>query len=95
MILPIPPLSIRLTYARLLEDHCATTALLRRREAKVVDLDRSENEVRQIIETLEADVRALKERLGGEIRGLSEPNGRPCSCSLSWYVIANVSRHFD
>jgi len=67
---------LRLTHAPLLAEHCATAALLRHREAEVVDLERRENNARQIVETLEADVHALGERLGSEIRGPAERAAR-------------------
>jgi mitotic spindle assembly checkpoint protein MAD1 len=55
---------LRLTHVQLLKEHHATTALLRRREAEVVDLERRENEARQTVETLKAGVPALKEKVG-------------------------------
>jgi mitotic spindle assembly checkpoint protein MAD1 len=54
---------LRLTHARLLEEHGASTALLRRRKAEISDLERREAETRQTVESLESDVRFLKEKV--------------------------------
>lgn len=54
---------IRLAHARLLEEHGAGTALLRRRESEIKDLERREAEIRQTVEHLESDIRALKEKV--------------------------------
>ncbi|KAF9466670.1 spindle assembly checkpoint component Mad1 [Collybia nuda] len=62
---------LRLTHAQLLEENGATTALLRRREAEISDLERRAAETRQNVENLELDVRALKEKMGrGEHRAI-------------------------
>ncbi|RDB18933.1 Spindle assembly checkpoint component mad1 [Hypsizygus marmoreus] len=55
---------LRLTHARLLEEHGATAATLRRREAEIADLEKREEEARQQVATLESDVRALKDKVG-------------------------------
>lgn len=55
---------IRLAHARLLEEHGAGTALLRRRETEIKDLECREAEIRQTVENLESDIRALKEKVG-------------------------------
>lgn len=55
---------LRLTHARLLEEHGATVALLRRREAELADADARETESQQAIQTLQADLRAVKDKVG-------------------------------
>lgn len=55
---------LRLAHARLLEEQGVTVALLRRRGAEIVDLERRESEGLLTIETLQADVHALKEKVG-------------------------------
>jgi hypothetical protein len=55
---------LRLAHARLLEEHGANVALLRRREAEIKDLEQREGEAQVAVKTLQADVRASKEMVG-------------------------------
>lgn len=55
---------LRLAHARLLEEHGANIALLRRREAEIADLECQQNEMQLNIRTFQADVRSLKEKIG-------------------------------
>ncbi|TFK35138.1 spindle assembly checkpoint component Mad1 [Crucibulum laeve] len=54
---------LRLVHARLLEEHGATTALLRRREANILDYERREAEAQQNVQSLSQHVRSLQEQL--------------------------------
>lgn len=54
---------LRLTHAQLLEEHGATAALLRRREAEIRNLERREEETHQTIESLESDLRAIRQQI--------------------------------
>jgi len=54
---------LRLVHARLLEEHGATTALLRRREAEIVELDRQQVEAQETISSLELDIRAHQDQI--------------------------------
>ncbi|KAJ3497243.1 hypothetical protein NLJ89_g10374 [Agrocybe chaxingu] len=54
---------LRLTHARLLEDHGATVALLRQREAELADLERREAQAQQAIQTLEQNLRLTREQV--------------------------------
>ncbi|CAA7263882.1 unnamed protein product [Cyclocybe aegerita] len=55
---------LRLNHARLLEDHGATAALLRQREAELADLERREAQSQQAIQTLEQNLRLTREQVG-------------------------------
>ncbi|KII90456.1 hypothetical protein PLICRDRAFT_106619 [Plicaturopsis crispa FD-325 SS-3] len=55
--------ALRLTHARLLEDHGANVALLRTREAELADAERREAESRTEINELQVALRSLKEKL--------------------------------
>lgn len=52
---------LRLSHATLLEEHGASMALLRRREAEMSDAERREADSRKVIEALQSEVRVLKE----------------------------------
>jgi mitotic spindle assembly checkpoint protein MAD1 len=54
---------LRLTHARLLEEHGVTVALLRQREADVHEADRRVSEVDDTVIALEADIRDLKDQV--------------------------------
>ncbi|KAF8873896.1 spindle assembly checkpoint component Mad1 [Infundibulicybe gibba] len=55
---------LRLTHAKLLEEHGATSALLRRRDAELAELERREASSQATITSLESTIRALKEKVG-------------------------------
>ncbi|THG98156.1 hypothetical protein EW026_g3974 [Hermanssonia centrifuga] len=52
--------SLRLTYARLLEEHGSNIALLRRREVELADAERSHEEARSRVETLQSELDTIK-----------------------------------
>ena len=54
---------LRLTHARLLEDHGSTTALLRQREAEIAELDRKQVEAQEIISSLEQNLRSHEDQI--------------------------------
>ena len=54
--------NLRLTYARLLEDHGANTALLRTREAEIAELEAQVQEGQQTIEKLLRELNLVKEK---------------------------------
>lgn len=54
---------LRLIHARLLEEHGATTALLRRREAEMAELDRQHLEAQGTISSLEHDLRTHQDQI--------------------------------
>ncbi|PPQ94910.1 hypothetical protein CVT25_004396 [Psilocybe cyanescens] len=54
---------LRLTHARLLEEHGATVALLRQREAELADYERQDAQSQQNISTLEQNTRILKDKV--------------------------------
>lgn len=51
---------LRLTYARLLEEHGSTTATLKRREAELASAEQRNTDAEASIEALQVDVRNLK-----------------------------------
>lgn len=51
---------LRLTYARLLEEHGSTTATLKRREAELATADQRITDAEASVEALQVDVRTLK-----------------------------------
>ncbi|KDQ58198.1 hypothetical protein JAAARDRAFT_129691 [Jaapia argillacea MUCL 33604] len=53
--------SLRMAHARLLEDHGATSALLRQREAELADAQRRESESHGSLEKLQSEVRVSKD----------------------------------
>jgi mitotic spindle assembly checkpoint protein MAD1 len=55
---------LRLAHARLLEEHGANVALLRRRETEIRDLERRESEAQLAIEAIQEDMHALSEKVG-------------------------------
>jgi mitotic spindle assembly checkpoint protein MAD1 len=55
--------ALRLTHARLLEDHGATKALLRQREAEITAFEQRESEAQHTADSLRADVRGLREKV--------------------------------
>lgn len=55
---------LRLTHARLLEEHGASLALLRSREAELADAERRDAESRLTIEDREENIRALTDKIG-------------------------------
>ncbi|KAF8808803.1 hypothetical protein BYT27DRAFT_7188276 [Phlegmacium glaucopus] len=54
---------LRLVHARLLEEHGATTALLRRREAEIAELDRQQVEAQETISSLERNLRTHQDQI--------------------------------
>ncbi|KAI0942237.1 hypothetical protein AcW1_002917 [Taiwanofungus camphoratus] len=54
--------NLRLTYARLLEEHGSNVAQLRRREIELADAERRELEARNLLENSQTEVRTLKSR---------------------------------
>ena len=54
---------MRLTHARLLEDHGSTTALLRQREAEIAELDRQQAEAQETISSLERNLRTHQDQI--------------------------------
>lgn len=55
--------AIRLENARLMEEHGATVALLRRREAELSSVEMHVSEARDAADALQAEVQALKEKV--------------------------------
>jgi mitotic spindle assembly checkpoint protein MAD1 len=55
--------ALRLTHARLLEDHGATKALLRQREAEITAFEQRESEAQHTADSLRAEVRGLREKV--------------------------------
>ena len=55
--------TLRLTHARLLEEHGSSTALLRRREAELASLAEREAEACSRVETLESDMNNMRDSL--------------------------------
>lgn len=55
--------ALRLTYARLLEEHGSNAALLRRREVELSEADKREKEVGASKAKLERELGALKDKL--------------------------------
>ena len=53
---------LRLIHARLLEEHGATTALLRQREAEIAELTRQQVEAQEIISSLEHSLRTHQDQ---------------------------------
>lgn len=53
---------LRLTYARLLEEHGSTAASLRRREFELTDAEQRVTEAQDIIDKLRTEIDNLKER---------------------------------
>lgn len=53
----------RLENARLLEEHGANMALLRRREAELSNIEKHVSEAREAADALQAEVQALKEKV--------------------------------
>ena len=56
--------SLRLEHARLLEEHGATVALLRQREAEMVDFERRDAQAQQMVSNLEQNLNIAKEKIG-------------------------------
>jgi len=54
---------LRLAHARLLEEHGAISALLKQREAEIINFEQRETELQANIQDLESKLRALKEDL--------------------------------
>jgi mitotic spindle assembly checkpoint protein MAD1 len=54
--------ALRLTHARLLEDHGATKALLRQREAEITALEQHKSEAQHTIDELHNEVRGMREK---------------------------------
>jgi len=54
---------LRLAHARLLEEHGATSALLRQREAELAEYEQRETQTRQTITTLEQNIRLAKDKI--------------------------------
>ena len=52
--------NLRLTYARLLEEHGSNVALLRQREAELRDADQRQREKEDAIEQLRTELKALQ-----------------------------------
>jgi mitotic spindle assembly checkpoint protein MAD1 len=55
--------TLRLTHAHLLEDHEATKALLRQREAEITAFEQRESEAQHTADSLRAEVRGLREKV--------------------------------
>lgn len=55
--------ALRLTHARLLEEHGATKALLRQREAEITAFEQRESEAQYAIEHLHGEVKGLREKV--------------------------------
>jgi mitotic spindle assembly checkpoint protein MAD1 len=55
--------ALRLTHARLLEDHGSTKALLRQREAEITTFEQRESEAQHMVDDLHAEVRGLREKV--------------------------------
>jgi peptidoglycan hydrolase CwlO-like protein len=55
--------ALRLTHARLLEDHGANKALLRQREAEITALEQRESEAQHTISDLQTKVKGLREKV--------------------------------
>jgi len=55
--------SLRLEHARLLEEHGASVALLRQREAELADFERREAQAQQTILNLEQDLKFANEKI--------------------------------
>ncbi|KDR71884.1 hypothetical protein GALMADRAFT_143649 [Galerina marginata CBS 339.88] len=53
---------LRLAHARLLEEHGATNALLRQREAELAEFERRETQAQQTISSVEQNLRVAKEK---------------------------------
>ena len=56
--------ALRLTHARLLEDHGANLALLRQREADVSDAERRATDLAETVDTLESEINEAKKQVG-------------------------------
>lgn len=54
---------LRLIHARLLEEHGATTALLRQRETELVELERQQVEAQEAISSLEHNLRTYQDQI--------------------------------
>ena len=54
---------LRLVHARLLEEHGATTALLRRRESEIAELDRQQAEAQETISSLEHNLQIHQDQI--------------------------------
>ena len=54
---------LRLTHARLLEEHGATVALLRQREAELADFERRDIQAQQTISTMEQEAKIAREKI--------------------------------
>lgn len=55
--------ALRLEHARLMEEHGANTALLRRREAELSNVDKIASEAREAVDVLQAEVQTLREKV--------------------------------
>ncbi|KAJ2918857.1 hypothetical protein MD484_g1475, partial [Candolleomyces efflorescens] len=55
--------TLRLTHAKLLEEHGSTSALLKRREAELANLEKRETETQEVILGLESDLKSVEEEL--------------------------------
>jgi mitotic spindle assembly checkpoint protein MAD1 len=55
--------ALRLTHARLLEDHGATKALLRQREAEIAAFEQRESEAQHTVDGLQVEVKGLREKV--------------------------------
>ncbi|KIK41019.1 hypothetical protein CY34DRAFT_236280 [Suillus luteus UH-Slu-Lm8-n1] len=55
--------ALRLEHARLMEEHGANTALLRRREAELSNVDKIASEAREAVDVLKAEVQTLREKV--------------------------------
>jgi mitotic spindle assembly checkpoint protein MAD1 len=54
---------LRLTHARLLEEHGATTALLRQREAEIAELARLQAEAQETMSSLEHNLQTHQDQI--------------------------------